>query len=488
MRIPTADCPLVDPGLVDAVVQTLCDGDLDFVRTSLRFPDGFDVEAFTASALDQADELRDVSRSDREHVTPYLAAVQPRFTRVLLEPDADRSSFRVTLDEPEDLQVIGAVFEHFAGTKFDYEEVADLMDERPALRAIIAPRRRGRAALDGREALAACKAGDPRRQHAAVEATRDVPPERLARLLLARRRLHRVGPRRHAVHGHGAHGHRHEHPRLRRSSGRRGGQPHDQRGRYEHAQLPGRGAARRASRRPPPLGRHGTVRRGPGGEACAIAVRIARAASGRSGVAICGYHGWSDWYLRGQPRRRRRARRPPPPGPRAQGCAPAPHRIGTAFRLQRPRESRTGAVGGRRGSGVHGGHPDLPRGGLPRGRPAPRDRALGGARVRRVHVGVPSSARRHPPRLRGRPRRGRLRQDPRERLRDDRGHRATRVMDIAQETFISSTFWTERIGPTAALAVLDRMAETDACAADRRDRASRRRTSGSASAPRPVSR
>ena len=34
-----------------------------------------------------------------------------------------------------------------------------------------------------------------------------------------------------------------------------------------------------------------------GGEALNIAVRIARAASGKSGVAFCGYHGWNDWYL-----------------------------------------------------------------------------------------------------------------------------------------------------------------------------------------------
>ena len=34
-----------------------------------------------------------------------------------------------------------------------------------------------------------------------------------------------------------------------------------------------------------------------GGEANAIAVRIARASSGKDGVAICGYHGWHDWYL-----------------------------------------------------------------------------------------------------------------------------------------------------------------------------------------------
>ena len=34
-----------------------------------------------------------------------------------------------------------------------------------------------------------------------------------------------------------------------------------------------------------------------GGEACAVAVRIARASTDRSVIAICGYHGWSDWYL-----------------------------------------------------------------------------------------------------------------------------------------------------------------------------------------------
>ena len=34
-----------------------------------------------------------------------------------------------------------------------------------------------------------------------------------------------------------------------------------------------------------------------GGEANSIAIRIARAASGKDQVAFCGYHGWHDWYL-----------------------------------------------------------------------------------------------------------------------------------------------------------------------------------------------
>ena len=34
-----------------------------------------------------------------------------------------------------------------------------------------------------------------------------------------------------------------------------------------------------------------------GGEAAAVAIRLARAAAGKDKVAICGYHGWHDWYL-----------------------------------------------------------------------------------------------------------------------------------------------------------------------------------------------
>ena len=33
-----------------------------------------------------------------------------------------------------------------------------------------------------------------------------------------------------------------------------------------------------------------------GGEACAVAARIARGSSGKDKILICGYHGWMDWY------------------------------------------------------------------------------------------------------------------------------------------------------------------------------------------------
>ena len=151
--------------------------------------------------------------------------------------------------------------------------------------------------LDGREALAAGEAGHPRRQHAAVEATRDVPAERLARVLLRGPPAAPCGistTRRTPTRGSWASARTSSATAIRsvdeavtRTIG----------GRHEHAQLPGRGAARRAPRRPPPLGRHGTVRPVRRRGVCHRGAHRAAPASGRSGVAICGYHGWSDWYL-----------------------------------------------------------------------------------------------------------------------------------------------------------------------------------------------
>ena len=101
-----------------------------------------------------------------------------------------------------------------------------------------------------------------------------------------------------------------------------------------------------------------------GGEAMAIAVRIARARTGRDVVAFCGYHGWHDWYLAAN----RTAQsggdalaKTSLAGPVAQRRADATGRHGLAFQLQpnrfvgRDRQSARGPPGGRR----DGAHPAL---------------------------------------------------------------------------------------------------------------------------------
>lgn len=460
----TGDCPLVDPGIVDTVVQTLREGAFDYVRTSLEFPDGFDVEAFTTSALEAADALA-TSEHDREHVTPYLARASD-LQRAVVEPDTDRSSFRVTLDEPEDLQVIRDVFEHFGGTCFTYQEVADLMDQRPELF--------GGNQRHGRNEGAQLSTGEKLWRRA----KRVIPG---GNMLLSKR------PEMFLPSGWPAY--------FSRASGCTVWDLDDIP--YTDTGLMGIGtnilgygdpvvdegvtraigqgvmstlncpeevllAERLVGLHPwADMARFARS----GGEACAIAVRIARAASGRSGVAICGYHGWSDWYLaanlasddaldghllpglepKGVPRHLTGSVRPFVYNDLdsleqvlsagdvgvvfmevTRSAGPDPGFLEGVRRLA----SEHGAVlvfdectsGFRRALGGihldHGIDPDV----------AVFGKTLGNGYAITAVIG------------------------------------RREVMDIAQETFISSTFWTERIGPTAALAALDRMAETDACA------------------------
>ena len=201
-----------------------------------------------------------------------------------------------------------------------------------------------------------------------------------------------------------------------------------------------------------------------GGEACAIAVRIGRAASGKDKVAFCGYHGWHDWYLAANLNDDDSLDKHLIPGLEPNGVPQALRGTSLPFQYndleglkelfdtnpdigviymepQRstPPESgfleevRTlaterGAVlifdectsGFRRSlGGLHlhyGVEPDI----------ATFGKSLGNGYAITAVIGRES------------------------------------VMQAAQSTFISSTFWTERIGPTAALAALEVMQEEDA--------------------------
>ncbi len=106
----TGDCPLVDPEIVDNVVARFLKGDVDFVSNTLTrtYPDGLDVEVFSRAALERADrEARDPFL--RMHVTPYIhGRLKDRlpwgqFTTAQVINPNDFSHLRWTLDEPEDL-------------------------------------------------------------------------------------------------------------------------------------------------------------------------------------------------------------------------------------------------------------------------------------------------------------------------------------------------------------------------------------------------
>ena len=109
----TGDCPLIDPQLVDLVVDTCKAAGVEFGSNTRppTYPDGLDVEVFSYEALTRAYKEA-VDLFDREHVTPFIArTAQSEIVNVT--NDCDFSTERWTVDHPEDLTVIRNIIERF---------------------------------------------------------------------------------------------------------------------------------------------------------------------------------------------------------------------------------------------------------------------------------------------------------------------------------------------------------------------------------------
>ena len=201
-----------------------------------------------------------------------------------------------------------------------------------------------------------------------------------------------------------------------------------------------------------------------GGEADAIAVRIARAASGREKVAFCGYHGWHDWYLAANLGDEKSLAGHLLPGLAPNGV-PAELR-GTIypFTYNCPDELR--ALLRDHDIGVI--MMEVARNELPRDGFLEQVRQMATERgIVLVFDECTSGFRRC---LGGLHRHYRVEPDVAVFGKTlGNGYALTAVlgrreiMSAAQETFISSTFWTERIGPAAALKALEVMEAVDAC-------------------------
>ena len=136
----TADCPLIDPQVVDKVVSTYLEGGYDYVTNTLRstYPDGMDVEVFSLAALEKAwREAR--LPAEREHVTPYLrASGRFRVFNVENEVDLSKRNLRWTVDEPADLEFVRAIYARLGGDKqpFGLSDILELLDKEPDLMQI----------------------------------------------------------------------------------------------------------------------------------------------------------------------------------------------------------------------------------------------------------------------------------------------------------------------------------------------------------------
>lgn len=133
----TSDCPLVDPVVIDEVIEFAIVNNVDYVANNLNptYPDGFDVEVFKFKALEQA--FKDASlKSDREHVTPYIWRNSTYkggtlFSSYSFENEKNYSHLRLTVDKVEDFHVIESLVNALGFDKgwMDYVEFLLKHDE-----------------------------------------------------------------------------------------------------------------------------------------------------------------------------------------------------------------------------------------------------------------------------------------------------------------------------------------------------------------------
>jgi glutamate-1-semialdehyde 2,1-aminomutase len=295
----TGDCPLIDPHVVDRVIELFDRSSAEYAAnvSPPTFPDGLDTEVFSFTALQTAWNESN-SAEQREHVTPYIRESN-RGASVNLANHDDESAQRWTVDEPEDFAVIKSVFEFFHPRHdFTWQEVLALRRAHPqwfdANRHLV----RNAGALLNRD------------QKLWKRAKRIIPG---GNMLLSKRpemflpdrwpayfskakgcRVWDIDGREYidmATMGVGTNTLGYGHPAVDDAVRKT-----IDAGNMSSLNCPEEVYLAEKLIELHPWAEMVRFAR-TGGEANAIAVRIARAASGKDTVAICGYHGWHDWYL-----------------------------------------------------------------------------------------------------------------------------------------------------------------------------------------------
>ncbi|AYV45007.1 flagellin modification protein FlmC [Caulobacter flavus] len=136
----TADCPLADPRLIEALIARHLASGADYSATTLphrTYPIGLDAEILSVGLLRlMAREATDPY--EREHVTPFVYRRPERFVLDGLTQAVDESQVRWTVDLPSDLAFVRAVYEALYPGKPDFgpEDIRALVRGRPDLRAL----------------------------------------------------------------------------------------------------------------------------------------------------------------------------------------------------------------------------------------------------------------------------------------------------------------------------------------------------------------
>ena len=137
----TSDCPLIDPQVIDKVIQVYIDhqDEYDYVSNCLKrtYPRGMDTEVFSLQALHEA-FLEATAQPDREHVTPFIYRNPERYYCENVAYSENQSSHRWTVDTIEDFALIRKIIETVYPQipYFSLEDCLSLIKQHPDWSAI----------------------------------------------------------------------------------------------------------------------------------------------------------------------------------------------------------------------------------------------------------------------------------------------------------------------------------------------------------------
>lgn len=137
----TSDCPLIDPFIIDSMIQFYKQNKYDLVANvapdvrQRTFPRGLDTEIFSFKVLVEAFENA-AEKYQREHVTPYIYEKSDKI--YYYKNSLDYSKYRWTLDTEEDLQLIKSIYCYLYKEthNFYFEDILNLMKKHPELAKI----------------------------------------------------------------------------------------------------------------------------------------------------------------------------------------------------------------------------------------------------------------------------------------------------------------------------------------------------------------
>ncbi|MFH1171411.1 MAG: glycosyltransferase family protein [bacterium] len=136
----TADCPFVDPAIIDRIIDELGDAHYATNIFDREFPHGLDIEVMTRSALEETQRSATTS-FHREHVTPYIREHKHdlfSIRRFLMPEEYRFPQFRLTLDTPLDYQLLRTLYERFyrEGELISVPELLAWLQEHPEIAGI----------------------------------------------------------------------------------------------------------------------------------------------------------------------------------------------------------------------------------------------------------------------------------------------------------------------------------------------------------------